>query len=101
MDDNTDVVTANPKSILSLKTTGGPSWANAGGHIGNLLASIRSRQPTLCHPEVAHRAQSIVEAMTISARLNRKLKWDPVIERFNDEEANRMLWREPRVPWCV
>jgi len=101
VDDNTDVVTANPKSILSLKTTGGPSWANAGGHIGNLLASIRSRQPTLCHPEVAHRAQSIVEAMTISARLNRKLQWDPAKERFNDEAANRMLWREPRVPWCV
>jgi len=101
VDDETDVVTAQPKSILSLKTSGGVSWADAGGHIGNLLDAIRSRQPTLCHPEVAHRAQTIVESMTISARLNRKLKWDPVKERFDDEEANRMLWREPRVPWCV
>jgi predicted dehydrogenase len=101
VDDDTDVVTANPRSILNLKTPGGASWANAGGHIGNLLASIRSRQPALCHPEVAHRAQSIVESMTISARLNRKLKWDPVQERFDAEAANRMLWREPRVPWCV
>ncbi len=101
VDDETDVVTAQPKSILSLKTSSGVSWANASGHVGNLLESIRSRQLTLCHPEVAHRAQSIVEAMTISARLNRKLKWDPVKERFNDEAANRMLWREPRAPWCV
>ncbi len=101
VDDDTDVVTANPRSILNLKTTGGPSWAKAGGHIGNLLASIRSRQPALCHPEVAHRAQSIVQAMTISARLNRELKWDPVREEFNDEAANRMMWRESRVPWCV
>lgn len=101
VDDETDVVTAHPKSILRLKGAGGPSWADAGGHIGNLLSSIRSRQPTLCHPEVAHRAQSIVESMTISARLNRKLKWDPVKEVFDCEEANRMLWREPRVPWCV
>ena len=101
VDDETDVVTAHPKSILRLKGSGGPSWADAGGHIGNLLSSIRSRQPTLCHPEVAHRAQSIVESMTISARLNRKLKWDPVKEVFDCEAANRMLWREPRVPWCV
>ena len=101
VDDETDVVTAEPKSILNLKEAGGKSWADAGAHIRNLVDSIRSRRPTLCNPEVAHRAQSIVESMTISARLNRKLKWDPVKEQFNDEEANRMLWREPRVPWCV
>ena len=77
------------------------SWANAGGHIRNLLDSIRSRRPTLCNPEVGHRAQSIVEAMTISARLGRKLKWDPVKERFDNADANQMLWREPRAPWSV
>lgn len=101
VDDDTDEVKAEPKSILSLKSSGGVGWSNAGGHVRNLLESIRSRRPTLCHPEVAHRAQTIVEAMTISARLDRKLKWDPVKERFNNEDANRMLWREPRAPWCV
>lgn len=101
VDDDTDVVTAHPKSILSLRSAGGVSWANASGHVGNLLECIRSRQRPLCDPEIAHRAQSIVGAMTISARLNRKLKWDPVKERFDAEEANRMLWREPRAPWCI
>ncbi len=101
VDDETDVVTAHPKSILSLRTGTGASWANASGHIGNLLECIRTRQPTLCNPEVAHRAQSIVEAMTISARLGRKLRWDPLTERFDCEEANRMTWREPRAPWCI
>lgn len=101
VDDDTDEVKAEPKSILSLKAAGGVGWSNAGGHVRNLLESIRSRQPAQCHPEVAHRAQTIVEAMTISARLDRKLKWDPVKERFNNEDANRMLWREPRAPWCV
>ena len=101
VDDETDEVKAEPKSILDLRTSGGVSWANAGGHIRNLLDSIRSRRPTLCNPEVGHRAQSIVEAMTISARLGRKLKWDPVKERFDNEDANKMLWREPRAPWSV
>jgi len=101
VDDETDVVTAEPKSILQLWRAGGPGWSDAGGHIGDLLRSIRTRTPTLCHPEVAHRAQTICEAMTISARLGRKLKWDPVTERFDDTDANRMLSRIPRAPWCV
>jgi predicted dehydrogenase len=101
VDDDTDEVKAEPKSILSQRVSTGVSWANAGDHIGNLLRSIRSRRPTICHPEVAHRAQAIVEAMTISARLNRRLQWDPVKELFDNEDANRMLWREPRAPWRV
>jgi predicted dehydrogenase len=99
VDDETDLVTAEPKSILSAKTEGGVSWANAGAHIRNLLDSIRTRRPTLCHPEVAHRAISICQAWNISLRLSRKLAWDPAIERFDLPEANRMLMREPRAPW--
>ncbi len=101
VDDETDLVTAEPKSILQTKESGGLSWANASSHIRNLLDCMRSRRPTLCNPEVGHRAQSIVQSMTISARLNRKLKWDPVKEVFDCEEANRMLYREPRAPWRV
>lgn len=101
VDDETDVVTAEPKSILQLKQAGFVSWANAGAHIENLLNSIRSRTPTLCNPEVAHRAQTICEATTISARLGRKLKWDPAKEQFDNEDANRMTYRQPRAPWAV
>ena len=101
VDDETDIVTAEPKSILSLKGTGGLSWSNAGAHIRNLLECIQSRTPTRCHPEIAHRAQTICQSMTISARLGRPLKWDPVKERFTDEDANRMLWREARAPWRI
>jgi predicted dehydrogenase len=101
VDDETDVVTAEPKSILQTKPEGGVSWSNASAHIRNLLECIRSRRQPLCHPEVAHRAQAIVESMTIAARLGRKLRWDPVKEVFDCEEANRMLYREPRAPWRV
>ncbi len=101
VDDETDAVTAEPKTIMSLKSAGGQSWANASAHIRNLLDSIRNRTPTQCHPEVAHRAMTICQAMNISLRLGRKLRWDPVAERFDVAEANRMLWREPRAPWRV
>ena len=101
MDDETDVVTAEPKSILSLKGGSGAGWGDTSDHVRNLLNCIRSRTPTICNPEVAHRAITICQAMTLSLRLGRPLKWDPVKERFNDDEANRMLYREPRAPWRV
>jgi predicted dehydrogenase len=99
VDDETDVVTAEPKSILSLKDTGGAGWGDASGHVRNLLQCIRSRTPAMCQPEVAHRAMTICQTWSISLRLGRKLRWDPVMERFDSEEANRMLYREPRAPW--
>jgi predicted dehydrogenase len=99
VDDETDLVTAEPKSILSLRTSSGPGWGNPSGHIRNLLDSIRSRTPTACNPEVAHRAITICQAWNLSLRLGHRLKWDPVLERFDLEAANRMLYREPRAPW--
>ncbi|MCX6902557.1 MAG: Gfo/Idh/MocA family oxidoreductase [Verrucomicrobia bacterium] len=101
VDDETDIVTAEPKSILSLKGVGGVSWADNSQHIRNLLSCIRNRTPTKCNPEIGHRAQSICQCMTISARLNKKLKWDPVAETFDNDDANRMLFREPRAPWRI
>jgi predicted dehydrogenase len=101
VDDETDIVTAKPESILSLKGGSGAGWGDASDHVRNLLGCIRSRTQTSCNAEVAHRAISICQAWNICLRLGRKLKWDPVKERFNDEEANRMLYREPRAPWCA
>lgn len=101
VDDETDLVTASPASILEAKQGSFVSWANASAHVRNLLDCIRSRTPTLCNPEVAHRAQTICEATTISARLGKKLKWDPVTEQFDNPDANRMLYRQPRAPWRV
>ena len=100
VDDETDLVTAEPKSLLSQMAAGGAGWGDASDHIRNLLQSIRSRMPTGCHPEVAHRAIAICQAWNLSLRLGRKLKWDPAKERFDLEEANRMMYREPRAPWA-
>jgi predicted dehydrogenase len=101
VDDETNLVSARPESILDLRRNAGVSWADAGGHVRNLLDSIRTRRPTICHPEAAHRAQTICQAINIALRLGRKLAWDPAKERFDCEEANRMLTRPARAPWGV
>ena len=101
VDDETNEVTAEPKSILNLRGNAGISWTNAGDHVRDLLNSIRSRRPTICHPEAAHRSQTICQAMNIGLRLGKKLRWDPVKESFDNEDANRMRHREPRTPWLI
>jgi predicted dehydrogenase len=101
LDDQTNVVAAEPASILRRRSIAARSWAHAGNHIGNLLECIRTRQPTVCHPESAHRATTICHAANICLRLGRPLAWDPVAERFDDPEANRMISRAMRAPWTL
>ena len=45
------------------------------------------------------RADTICQQADIAIRLGRKLRWDPVKEQFDDEQANRMLSRPMRSPW--
>lgn len=101
VDDETDAVTAEPASLLQRRGIAGANWVDAGDHVRNLLDSIRSRRPTICHPEAAHRAQTICQAINLGLRLGRSLRWDPVNERFDNDEANRLLHRVPRAPWGV
>ncbi len=101
VDDHTNEVTAEPRSILDLRKPDGVSWNDASAHIRNLLGSMRNRRPTICHPEAAHRAQTIGQAMNLALRLGRRLKWNPVAEKFDDQEANGMLWQKPRAPWKI
>jgi myo-inositol 2-dehydrogenase/D-chiro-inositol 1-dehydrogenase len=50
--------------------------------------------------EVAHRSASAVLLGGIVKQLQRPLKWDPVAERFpDDDEANRFLSIAKRPLW--
>jgi len=72
------------------------------GHADNFLECIRTRQRTICDPETAHRAMTFVLLGGTVLKVRRPLKWDPVTERFiNDEEANRYLSLATRPPWHV
>lgn len=68
-------------------------------HKRNWLDCIRSRELPICDVEIGHRSAAICHLANIGYRLGRELDWDPVTERFNDDEANGLLTREPRAPW--
>ena len=93
-------ITAEPKSILAELQVPKVSWQFMAGHVRNFLNCIKSRRLTASHPELAQRAHTIIHCANICLRLGRKVRWDPLAERFvDDEQANRMLARPPRPPW--
>jgi predicted dehydrogenase len=70
------------------------------GHSANFEDCIRTREKPVMHIEAGHRVASLCVLGNIAFQLQRKLEWDPVNERFrNDDEANRLLSRPGRGPW--
>ncbi len=66
-------------------------------HARNFFECIRTRQATAANPDVMRRSHIACHAAAISWILNRKLKIDPVQERFvDDAEANLFLSRPAR-----
>jgi hypothetical protein len=71
-------------------------------HHGNWLESIKSRQQPIAPVEVAHRACTACLLHHLAMKLKRKLYWDPVKERFrNDDGANAMRARPQRWPYMI
>ncbi len=69
-------------------------------HKANLLECIRSRRQPVAPVEIGHRSCTTCILGYIAMKLECKLKWDPMNERFlNDDEANRLLSRPMRPPW--
>ena len=93
---------SNPKIIESVI---GPNEINlyrSNEHHGNWLDCIRSRQQPITPVEVGHRGCSTCLIHHLAMRLGRKLHWDPLNERFiNDDEANSYLNRPHRAPYLV
>jgi len=71
-------------------------------HHENWLNSIITRQPNIAPIEAGHRACTVCLLNHTVMKLKRKLYWDPVKERFkNDDEANAMLARSQRWPYQI
>ena len=66
----------------------------------NFIECVKSRAETCSPIEPAHRSTTVCYLGHIAILLGRKLRWDPVAERFvNDPEADRYLTRALRGPW--
>ncbi|HEY3320064.1 MAG TPA: Gfo/Idh/MocA family oxidoreductase [Planctomycetota bacterium] len=67
---------------------------------GNFIECVKTRRRTAAPAEVAHRSITPAHLGNIAMLLGRKLKWDPVAERFiDDTTADRFLSRAMRAPW--
>jgi len=93
---------SDPKIITSVIGPDEIHLPESKEHHGNWLESIKSRQQPIAPVEVGHRACSTCLLHHMAMKLKRKLYWDPLHERFkNDDEANSMRSRPQRAPYTV
>jgi predicted dehydrogenase len=93
---------SDPKIIKSVIRPDEVHLYESSDQHGNWLESVKSRKPPIAPIEVGHRSCSACLIHHIAMKLKRKVYWNPVKERFiNDDEANRMLSRPQRWPYVI
>ena len=93
---------SNPRIITSVIGPNEIHLYESKDHHGNWLECVRSRQQPIAPVEVAHRACSACLIHHMAMKAKRKLHWDPLKERFkNDDEANALLSRPQRPPYAL
>ena len=99
--DSKALAASDPKIITSVIGPEEIHLQESKEHHGNWLECVKSRQQPIAPIEVGHRACSACLIHHIAMKLKRKVYWDPLRERFkNDDEANGMLSRPQRWPYC-
>jgi len=64
--------------------------------------SVRTRDKFALNEENGHRSATIVNLGVIAVRLGRNLTYDPVKQRFVDDDgANRLIYQPMRGPWTI
>ena len=102
MNDPQALAASDPKIIKSVIAPDEIHLPDSKDHHGNWLEAIKARVQPIAPVEVAHRSCSACLLHHIAMKLPRKLYWDPLKERFkNDDEANAMLSRPQRPPYTT
>ena len=100
---NRGAIEASPMTLLDYEP--GPNdiqLYRSANHTSTFIDCVISRKETVAPIEQAHRSITVAHLGNISLRLGRDLSWDPVAERFlNDEKANDMLSRPVRKTWAI
>ena len=100
--DTTALAASDPKILKSVIGPNEVHLYESKEQHGNWLDSIISRQPPISPAEMGHRACSTCLVHDAAMMLKRKVYWDPVLERFkNDDEANAMISRPQRAPYII
>ncbi|MEP6748384.1 MAG: Gfo/Idh/MocA family oxidoreductase [Bacteroidota bacterium] len=93
---------SDPKILTSVIGPDEIHLIDSAEHHENWLNSIISRAPNIAPIEAGHRACTVCLLNNTVMKLKRKLYWDPIKERFkNDDEANFMLTRSQRWPYQI
>jgi predicted dehydrogenase len=70
--------------------------------VHNFVECMKTRNEPWCTLEEGHRSTSFAHLANISMALKQRLEWDPVNERFkNNDKANQLLSYEYRKPWSL
>jgi len=100
-DTNRKSLDASDPKLLTSKI--GPDEINlyeSSNHYFNWVNCMISRKQPIAPVEVAHRSCSACLLGHIAMKLDGKLHWDPIKERFiNNDEANEMVSRPQRYPY--
>src|SRR5215469_8338550 len=100
--DNKALAASDPKIITSVIGPKEIHLYESKEHHANWLDCVKSRKQPIAPIETGHRSCSACLIHHIAMKLKRKVYWDPVAERFkNDDQANVMLSRPQRSPYSV
>lgn len=100
--DSQALAASDPRIITSVIGRDEVHLYESKDHHGNWLDCIKSRQQPIAPVEVAHRSCSACLIHHMAMTSKRKLYWDPIRERFkNDDAANALLSRPQRWPYTI
>ena len=75
-------------------------FTNPEGEHRNFVDCVKSRKDPYFPVEIGHRVATVCHLANIAIKRGHKLRWDPMAERFEkDDAANAMLARPMRAPW--
>ncbi len=92
------------ESFLGKDKKPGPKRKEGGDHFLNFIKAVRAHDKSILNApvETAHLSSGLAHLGNIAYRTGRTLNFDPVKEKFiNDDEANALLTRPPRPPYVV
>jgi predicted dehydrogenase len=93
---------SDPRLIESYQAVEPLAGTNPVLHARNFLDCVRTRNQPVCNTKIVRYGHMACFAAAISWRLGRKVRFDPVKERFiDDKEADRLLAFERRAPYTI